>query len=383
MHILHVTPYFPPTWAYGGIPRIVDGLSRAQDKEGHTISVLTTDVLDQNHRNNMPLFRTEQNIKIITLPNLSNRLAYKQLFLPTQTENLSKMPVPDIIHLHGHRHLLNTIACRYAKDHNIPMVMTTNGTLHIHERKQIIKKIWDVLFSQKIIESVSQFIAVSPYDVHIHKKEGIPSSKTTLIPNGLDLGEFSPLPSPDRFRKRYKLDNRPIIAYLGQLSPRKGVLHLIKACATLTSTQLIIAGNDMGVGKKIEQAAREYDHIRCVGLLQGTERLELLRDASVLVYPSTNEIFGLSPFEGLLCGAPAIVSDDCGCGQLIEKAQAGLLVRYGDTKDIREKIQQLLRDATLRSNMVQRGRRYISDHLSFSKVAQQHLELYQRVVQNQ
>jgi len=101
------------------------------------------------------------------------------------------------------------------------------------------------------------------------------------------------------------------------------------------------------------------------------------------VYPSTNEIFGLSPFEGLLCGAPAIVSDDCGCGQLIEKAQAGLLVRYGDTKDIRDKIQQLLQNSELRTNMVQRGRRYISDHLSFTKIAQQHTELYQTVVQNQ
>ena len=46
MHILHVTPYYPPTWAYGGIPRIVDGLSRAQQKQGHKVSVLTTDVFD-------------------------------------------------------------------------------------------------------------------------------------------------------------------------------------------------------------------------------------------------------------------------------------------------------------------------------------------------
>tara|TARA_B100000683_G_C12429680_1_gene531218 strand:- start:914 stop:1333 length:420 start_codon:yes stop_codon:yes gene_type:complete len=138
----------------------------------------------------------------------------------------------------------------------------------------------------------------------------------------------------------------------------------------------------MGVGEKAQIAAREHDHIQCVGLLQGKERLELLRDAHILVYPSTDEIFGLSPFEGLLCGAPAIVSDDCGCGQLIDKAQAGLLVRYGDIKDIRNKIHQLLHNSELRINMVQRGRRYISDHLSFTKVAQQHIELYQRVVEN-
>ena len=45
-----------------------------------------------------------------------------------------------------------------------------------------------------------------------------------------------------------------------------------------------------------------------------------------MVYPSKNEIFGLAPFEGLLCGAPAVVSDDCGCGEPYSKAQAGLLL---------------------------------------------------------
>ena len=383
MHILHVTPYFPPTWAYGGIPRIVDGLSRAQYKTGHTISVLTTDVFDKNRRNRLPLFRSEENINIINLPNLSNRLAYKQIFLPLRSQVLSKTPVPDIIHLHGHRHLLNTIAYRYAKKRNIPMVMTTNGTLHRHERRQRIKRVWDVLFSRPIIQYIDQYIAVSPFDVYIHKREGIPSTKTAMIPNGLDLGEFYPLPHPNLFRTRHKLDKRPIIAYLGQLSPRKGVLHLIEACAPMTSVQLIIAGNDMGIGKQVQKAIQAHDHIQCVGLLEGADRVQLLRDSSILVYPSTNEIFGLSPFEGLLCGAPAIVSDDCGCGQLIDKAQAGLLVRYGDSQDIREKIRQLLHDSELRINMVQRGRRYIADHLSFTKVAQQHIELYQRVVQNQ
>lgn len=383
MHILHVTPYFPPTWAYGGIPRIVDGLSRAQTRLNHTVSVLTTDVLDQHSRNNLPLFRKEENINIINLPNLSNRLAYKQIFLPLRSQALSTIPTPDIIHLHGHRHLLNNIAYRYAKKHRVPMVMTTNGTLHIHERRHTLKKVWDVIFSRTLIQNINQYVAVSPYDLHIHKKEGIPTNKTTMIPNGLDLGEFSPLPPHNQFRVRAKLDKRPIIAYLGQLSPRKGVLHLIEACAPMKDIQLIIAGNDMGVGQEAQNAAQPYDHIHCVGLLQGRERLELLRDAHILVYPSTNEIFGLSPFEGLLCGAPAIVSDDCGCGQLIDKAQAGLLVRYGDCKDIRKKIQQLLHDATLRTNMVQRGRRYISNHLSFTKVAQQHIELYQRVIHPQ
>lgn len=380
MHILHVTPYYPPTWAYGGIPRIVDGLSRAQKKLGYTVSVLTTDVLDKSTRNKLPLVRKENGIDIINLPNLSNRLAHKQLFLPQKSHVLSRFSKPDIIHMHGHRHLLNHVAYRYAKQHSIPFVITTNGTLHRHERWIKLKKIWDIIFSKELIKNAAQYIAVSPYDLHIHKREGLSRSKTTLIPNGLDLGEFSPLPPPQTFRTRHNLDERPIVAYLGQLSPRKGVAHLIEACASMSSMQLIIAGNDMGVGDIIKKLAQPHEHIRCVGLLKGSERLELLRDARILVYPSTNEIFGLSPFEGLMCGAPAIVGDDCGCGQLIDKAQAGLLVRYGDVQDIRKKIHILLHDNDLRENMVQRGRRYITTHLSFEHVAQQHIDLYQRVV---
>ena len=101
----------------------------------------------------------------------------------------------------------------------------------------------------------------------------------------------------------------------------------------------------------------------------------------MLVYPSTDEIFGLSPFEGLLCGAPAIVSNDCGCGQLISKAQAGLLIQYGDIQDIQKKIRSLLHNQEMRDIMVQRGRDYIQKHLSFSIVAQQHVDLYTRIAQ--
>ena len=381
MHILHVTPYFPPTWAYGGIPRIVSGLTTYQKQLGHSLSVLTTDVLDAQNRNNAPLHKKEEDIDILTLPNLSNRLAYKQLFLPTKRNILEKkIPKPDIIHMHGHRHLLNNIAYEYAQKYTIPYVLTSNGTLHIHERWLHLKKIWDILFADKIIKNAAHFVAVSPFDIHIHRTMGIDPKLITHIPNGLDLGEFSPLPLKNDFRRKHNLDERPIISYLGQLSPRKGVLHLIQACASLPGVQLVIAGNDMGVGQIIQEKAKEHNNILCVGLLKGAERLSLLRDTTMLVYPSTDEIFGLSPFEGLLCGAPAIVSDDCGCGQLISFAQAGLLTRYGDIQDLREKIQILLQDHELRSIMVQRGRAFIEQKLSFSIIAQQHIQLYSSIL---
>ena len=90
--------------------------------------------------------------------------------------------------------------------------------------------------------------------------------------------------------------------------------------------------------------------------------------------------FGLVPFEGLLCGAPVVVGDDCGCGQLIAEAQAGLLVSYGDVEGLRQRIRTLLLDPVAAGAMISRGQRYIHDRLSFTAVAKEHVRLYRRLI---
>ena len=83
MHILQVTPYFPPAYAYGGIPRIVHGLSHNLHKMGHRVSVLTTDACDAVSRVDRTIYGNEDGVHVWSVPNISNRLAYhQQLFLP-------------------------------------------------------------------------------------------------------------------------------------------------------------------------------------------------------------------------------------------------------------------------------------------------------------
>ena len=77
-----VVPYFQPAWAYGGIPRLAYGLSRALLERGHRVQVVTTDALDARSR--LPAGREfADGLDITRLANLSNHLAYdQQLFLP-------------------------------------------------------------------------------------------------------------------------------------------------------------------------------------------------------------------------------------------------------------------------------------------------------------
>ena len=149
--------------------------------------------------------------------------------------------------------------------------------------------------------------------------------------------------------RSHGLAHRPVVLFLGKLTPRKGVDDLVRAFAALSrpDAALIIAGNDMGAGRAIDTAVRSLDlegRVRRTGLLTGPERLDALAAANVVVYPSRDEIFGLVPLEALLCGTPVVVCDDSGCAEVITAAGGGLIVRHGDPRALSGAIESILTD---------------------------------------
>jgi len=378
-----VVPYFQPAWAYGGIPRLAYGLSRALLERGHRVQVVTTDALDARSR--LPAGREfADGLDITRLANLSNHLAYdQQLFLPRgATEAIDKaVAEADVVHLHGWWHLLNNYAVRAARRHNVPIVMTPNGTLLPLERKLALKGLWHHVFGRPVMSAVSRWIAVSRAEINQFARAGVAADRIHLVYNGLDLGEFEDLPEQGAFRTEQGLSEGPLLLYLGKLTPRKGVDHLIAAMAQLqcSDAQLVVAGNDMGVRVALEAQVNELgldQRVRFVGLVTGDRRRSALADADLLVYPSSDEIFGLVPFEGLLAGTPAVVSDDCGCGELVAQARAGQLVRYGSPKALARALDLLLADEERCRRMVSRGKSFIQKHFAWPHIAIQTESVY-------
>lgn len=365
MRVLHVTPSFPPTWAYGGIPRVVHGLARAQVRAGIEVRVWTTDAFDQHGRAPVPARRTLDGIDVHTSRLASNRLAWAhQLYLPLGTPPLDGI---DLVHLHSHRTLLNHLAFRGARARGLPVVQTPNGTLPRHERKVTLKLAWDRLFDGDVPRRADRVVATSKAEVRQILAAGVPGDRIVRIPNGLWLEEFAELPPRGTFRARHALDGRPLVAYLGQVTPRKGVDRLAAAVVGLDA-QLVVAGPVRGT--TLPSGVRHLD------TLEGPERLALLVDADVLAYPSSGEVFGLVPFEGLMCGAPVVVGDDCGCGELVGEAGGGLLVDTREIEPLRRALRSVLSDRAAAAAMVERGQQYIARHLDFRAVAEAHLRMY-------
>src|SRR5258708_26238685 len=73
LNILHVTPYYAPAFAYGGVVSAVTGLATAQAQRGHRVTVLTTDALTRPQRNSM-LRETIAGVDVIRCRNVSSVL---------------------------------------------------------------------------------------------------------------------------------------------------------------------------------------------------------------------------------------------------------------------------------------------------------------------
>lgn len=379
MKILQVIQFFSSN--HGGSAVVPYELSKNLQKRGHEVTVLTTDFqlnndfIDSLEGVEVIPFHCQLNIGgLLVSPSINKYL----------NENIAKF---DIIHMHNFRTYQNIIVYKYAKKYNIPCILQAHGSVSRIVEKKSLKYIYDVSCGNRLLKSVSNVIAVSNVEVNQYLQMNVPLEKVVIIPNGIDIGSFSNLPKKGSFRAKYHINQKHMILYLGRLHERKGIDFLIRSFAELLTEMdnviLVLAGPDDGHLNKAKSIVEELsldDKVKFTGFISSAEKLEAYMDADVLVYPSVLEIFGLVPFESITCGTPVVVTDDCGCGEFIKKANCGYLVTYGDIIDLKYKIRQILENPDIGSKFVENGNKYITNNLTWPLICKKIETLYENCI---
>ena len=176
-------------------------------------------------------------------------------------------------------------------------------------------------------------------------KEGI-----GVIPNGIDLGFFSPEPGGRRFAE-------PTLLYLGRLKRYKRVDLLIKAMGILAERgrecRLRIAGRGdrrTELESLVGRLGLE-DRIDFLGFVSDAKKRELLRRSWIHLLTSPKEGWGIANLEAAACGTPTIASDSPGLRDSVRDGVTGLLVPHGDPLILADRIAKLLDDDDLREEM--------------------------------
>jgi glycosyltransferase involved in cell wall biosynthesis len=387
LRILHVVPYYEQAWAYGGIPRLATTMTRALARRGHQVTVCTTDVQDERTRASS-ITPSAHGVDVQMFLNLSNAVAYHlQFFTPIGLRAHLKRTAAafDIAHVHACHNLPGVIAAAALSRAGVPYVVSPNGTARPIERRVVAKRVFALTAGRRMLADASRVIAVSHAERVQLQALGISESAISHIPNPIDEREFDRIPDGARFRATLDLGRRPVLLFLGKLTARKGVDHLVRAFASLDRPEavLIVAGNDMGAGTAIDSLVRNLGlggRVVRPGLLTGTGRLDALAAANVVIYPSRDEIFGLVPLEALLCGTPVVVCDDSGCGEVITATGGGHVVPHGNPQALSDAIESILTNELLwRGRVVAAG--HVVRRLFGADVISSQLEaLYARVL---
>jgi glycosyltransferase involved in cell wall biosynthesis len=227
--------------------------------------------------------------------------------------------------------------------------VSPNGTALPLERRITAKRLFAGTAGRSFLSGAARIVAVSHAEVEQLRAVGVPESAIVHIANPIDTVECDRHADPRSFRRRLTFGDAPIVLFLGKLTPRKGVGDLVQAFARLDPSKavLVIAGNDMGARRSVETLVNQLglrDRVMFTGLLSGSARLDALAAATVVVYPSRDEIFGLVPLESLLCGTPVVVCNDSGCGEVISSTGGGQMVPYADVENLALAIDAVLAD---------------------------------------
>ena len=207
----------------------------------------------------------------------------------------------------------------------------------LSNKRSWLKRLWLFLFisplKNKIIWQASSYL----------EKEDIlfyfPKVDVKIIPDGIDVDSFSNSNKMDKKELLKKYTNKDfknisdVVFSMGRLHKIKRFDILINAFELYLdenkNAKLLIAGADDGVRNALENQIKELkleDSVFMIGLVNFSQKKELLSNCSFFSLSSDFESFGIVVSEALACGVPVVVSDKTSWKN-IERNNCGIFVK--------------------------------------------------------
>ncbi|MFN8445974.1 MAG: glycosyltransferase family 1 protein [Caldilineaceae bacterium] len=215
---------------------------------------------------------------------------------------------------------------------------------------------------------------------------GVPANKITTTSLAPDPRFQPQQPAEcDRVRQKYNLPEH-FILYFGINKPHKNLVSLIDAYAklirnpqsTIRNIPLVIAGAwDARYPEAKQHAASLGDNVRFLGRIDDAGLPGLYASATVFVFPSKYEGFGLPVLEAMACGTPVACSNTSSLPEVA--GDAALLFDPTNVGEISAAIEQLVSNEGLQKELRQRGLNQAA-RFTWRKTAEKTLDVYRTVL---
>ncbi|WP_353949275.1 glycosyltransferase family 1 protein [Sporolactobacillus sp. Y61] len=187
----------------------------------------------------------------------------------------------------------------------------------------------------------------------------ISEERIHVIPNGVDFARFHTPFHPERLkevRKKYHLPEK-FILYFGSSRKHKNVTSVLKSYAKVQkavrdSVKLVITNGSEPLRQLAGQLGIESD-VRFTDAVDDRDKAAFYQLASIKLFVSLYEGFGIPVLEAMAAGTPVIASNVSALPEI--SGDAAWLVDPLDTDGIAFAVESVLADDALRQDMIQKG----------------------------
>jgi len=320
------------------------------------------------------------NFKIVRLPT-SPYPIWEQWYLPRAAKKLGL----DLLHC------TSNTAPFWGK---IPLVLTLHDIIYLeklnfrsgtwYQRLGNLYRRWNV---PQIVPKAVRVLTVSAYEQkriqeHFDKED---PSKTVVVHNGVSL-HFQPIAPAlqEEKRKAYGLPE-DFLLFLGNTDPKKNLKGVLEAIAILDKQKLLslpLVMPDFGEEELMAMldtlsATDLRSKIHLTGYIPNPDLPAIYAKATLFLYPSLRESFGLPILEAMACGCPVITSNTSSMPEIA--GDAAMLIDPFDPKSMAEAIHHLLTDPAKREQLIAKGFNR-PPMFSYLRGAEKALDIYEHVL---
>jgi D-inositol-3-phosphate glycosyltransferase len=247
---------------------------------------------------------------------------------------------------------------------------------------------------KSILAGATRIIAATPAErIQLQWLYQADLRKVVVIPPGVDLDLFRPLPLAEA-RSRIGLPkDGQMILFVGRIERLKGLETLLRATALLQERGVLnppcpcvaLIGGDpenpqeeMQYLTNLRASLNIQNIVSFLGKRPQTDLPYYYSAAQAVVMPSQYESFGMVALEAMACGVPVVASGVGGLLYLVRNGQTGFHVPDSDPQALADKLQKLLSDERLRHELGRHGA-MVARGYSWERIAEQMLTLYESV----
>lgn len=406
MHILYVSPYFPPEM--GAPSARVSELARAWVRQGHKVTVLTgfanhpTGVKAPADHGVITRRETWEGVDVVRCylyaaanKGTAKRMAsYASFMLTSPVIGLFRVSKPDIV-VGTSPHLLCPVgAYILARLKGAPFVfevrdlwpeaITAVGAMKPSLPLRILKKVSAYLYKH----SDAIVTVGTGYKRGIVAGYGTPEDKIQIVPNGADLARFVPGQRDNDIRKEFGWGDDFVALYLGTHGMAHG-LDTILAAANLMrdkkGVRFVFVGEGAEKDLLIERSKQMgLTNVQFIGQ-QSKDRVPgfyAACDIGVVVLRDTDlfrEVLPSKLFEYLAMERPVVLGVAGEAKELVDKANAGRHIKPESAEELAQQVQWFMDNPAERASMGKSGRDYVLANYDREKLAGTYLHILNQI----